>query len=266
MKDIAAKEGNKSLIEKSINFSEVKSSEQLSSPKSKKSIAKKTYPTSSQSPIRGESAVTGKSSAPSISGKLENLIPPSDDINSTVMPSMTVKIENLLPADSSRPSTVTVKLENLSSSGSVISTVTPTTFDGEGLPVSFNANTEQLSSSSLHTSDVHPDCHMPASYSECFINEYQEYPGIIGSSEEERYSHDVPSNYATPTITADSSLSKDVDLTDSEKEEMKGWPELLMQSVQHVLDAISGVRALETRVAHTELGYAGTFDCVAKYK
>ena len=41
---------------------------------------------------------------------------------------------------------------------------------------------------------------------------------------------------------------------------------LLMQSIEHVLINISDITALETPVVHLELGYAGTLDCVAKYK
>ena len=39
-----------------------------------------------------------------------------------------------------------------------------------------------------------------------------------------------------------------------------------LQSVQHVLEDISEVHALESGLTHPELGYAGTVDCIAKYK
>ena len=39
-----------------------------------------------------------------------------------------------------------------------------------------------------------------------------------------------------------------------------------MDSVEHVLKDISHVRALESVVTHFELGYTGTFDCLAEYK
>lgn len=41
---------------------------------------------------------------------------------------------------------------------------------------------------------------------------------------------------------------------------------LLMQSIEHVLNDVSDVLALETPVVHFELGYAGTLDCMAKYR
>nr|XP_045012212.1 mitochondrial genome maintenance exonuclease 1 isoform X2 [Jaculus jaculus] len=39
-----------------------------------------------------------------------------------------------------------------------------------------------------------------------------------------------------------------------------------MESVQHILKDISGVRALESAVQHESLKYAGLLDCVAKYQ
>ena len=39
-----------------------------------------------------------------------------------------------------------------------------------------------------------------------------------------------------------------------------------LESVQHVLADISEVRALESVVAHVELGYAGMCDCIATYR
>ena len=39
-----------------------------------------------------------------------------------------------------------------------------------------------------------------------------------------------------------------------------------VKSVQHVLEQISCVLALESVVTHHELGYTGTFDCVVKYR
>lgn len=39
-----------------------------------------------------------------------------------------------------------------------------------------------------------------------------------------------------------------------------------MQSVEHVLSDITDIQALEGTVSHYELGYTGTFDCVAKYR
>ena len=41
---------------------------------------------------------------------------------------------------------------------------------------------------------------------------------------------------------------------------------IYLQSVEHILEDITDVYALESVVAHIELGYTGTFDCVAKYK
>ena len=39
-----------------------------------------------------------------------------------------------------------------------------------------------------------------------------------------------------------------------------------LQSVQHVLADISDVYVLESAVAHMELGYSGTCDCIATYR
>ena len=39
-----------------------------------------------------------------------------------------------------------------------------------------------------------------------------------------------------------------------------------MQSVEHILADIGEIKALETSVAHMQLGYMGTFDCLAEYK
>ena len=39
-----------------------------------------------------------------------------------------------------------------------------------------------------------------------------------------------------------------------------------LQSVQHVLADISEVYVLESAVAHMELGYSGTCDCIATYR
>ena len=39
-----------------------------------------------------------------------------------------------------------------------------------------------------------------------------------------------------------------------------------LRSVQHVLEEVSEVWALESVVAHLELGYSGTCDCIATYR
>ena len=39
-----------------------------------------------------------------------------------------------------------------------------------------------------------------------------------------------------------------------------------MESVEHVLQQITSVLALESVVTHYELGYTGTFDCVVNYR
>ena len=39
-----------------------------------------------------------------------------------------------------------------------------------------------------------------------------------------------------------------------------------MASVEHVLQQISSVLAIESVVTHYELGYTGTFDCVVNYR
>ena len=50
------------------------------------------------------------------------------------------------------------------------------------------------------------------------------------------------------------------------KPDRKGSITLLMQSIDHVLSDISEVVTLERPVVHFELGYVGTFDCIAKYR
>ncbi|CAH2253237.1 mitochondrial genome maintenance exonuclease 1 [Pelobates cultripes] len=46
------------------------------------------------------------------------------------------------------------------------------------------------------------------------------------------------------------------------QEELSGY----LASVQHVLGDIVGVKSLESAVCHSELGYLGLVDCVAKYR
>ena len=53
---------------------------------------------------------------------------------------------------------------------------------------------------------------------------------------------------------------------ENEEANRKKALELLMESIQHVLADITDVQALETKVTHLELGYSGTFDCIARYK
>lgn len=49
--------------------------------------------------------------------------------------------------------------------------------------------------------------------------------------------------------------------------EPKVWKDSgFIESVQHVLEDISGVRALESAVHHSDLQYLGLMDCVAKYQ
>ena len=67
------------------------------------------------------------------------------------------------------------------------------------------------------------------------------------------------------TSLLDTTSSLEEQQTDTRKEnseEDHGY----LQSVQHVLQNISDVHALERVTIHKELGYTGTFDCVAKYK
>lgn len=42
--------------------------------------------------------------------------------------------------------------------------------------------------------------------------------------------------------------------------------DVYMQSVEHVLKDIGRVITMEAAVAHFELGYMGTFDCLAEYQ
>lgn len=50
--------------------------------------------------------------------------------------------------------------------------------------------------------------------------------------------------------------------TSSPHEVISGY----MKSVEHILKDIGSVYALESVVTHIDLGYTGTFDCLAEYK
>lgn len=52
----------------------------------------------------------------------------------------------------------------------------------------------------------------------------------------------------------------------NEEEKEEHIPARYMESVEHILDDIGEVKALETSIAHFSLGYVGTFDCLANYK
>lgn len=80
----------------------------------------------------------------------------------------------------------------------------------------------------------------------------------------------VSTNSHTPTDKNDQTELKEVsgsggDVAEKE-DDAKDVDALFMKSMEHVLQDISDIKALETRVVHFELGYMGTFDCVAKYK
>ncbi len=50
------------------------------------------------------------------------------------------------------------------------------------------------------------------------------------------------------------------------EDSLSGSSDGYMKSVEHVLSDIGTVYALESLVTHMELGYTGTFDCLAEYK
>ena len=58
------------------------------------------------------------------------------------------------------------------------------------------------------------------------------------------------------------------DSTRTDKQELQGSlsGSGYLESVQHVVEDLSEVCALENALSHPELGYAGTVDCIAKYK
>lgn len=51
-----------------------------------------------------------------------------------------------------------------------------------------------------------------------------------------------------------------------EEKDQEHAPARYMESVEHILDDIGEVKALETSIANFSLGYVGTFDCLANYK
>ncbi|XP_072533507.1 mitochondrial genome maintenance exonuclease 1 [Salminus brasiliensis] len=59
-------------------------------------------------------------------------------------------------------------------------------------------------------------------------------------------------------LTDDNSPKDDVECS----EEVSGY----LQSISHVLEDVTGVRAIESAVAHQSLQYLGVVDCVAMYK
>ncbi|XP_036403115.1 mitochondrial genome maintenance exonuclease 1 [Megalops cyprinoides] len=58
-------------------------------------------------------------------------------------------------------------------------------------------------------------------------------------------------------------MSEEVPATDTEPSELVAG---YIESVQHVLEDISGVRAIESAVQHQSLNYLGMVDCVAQYR
>lgn len=79
---------------------------------------------------------------------------------------------------------------------------------------------------------------------------------------------------AEPPATSDSGSDRDEEASNRDEEASDRNEEASdeplasqhMQSVEHVLRDIGRVVALETPVAHLELGYVGTFDCLAEYQ
>lgn len=78
---------------------------------------------------------------------------------------------------------------------------------------------------------------------------------------------------AKEVLTGEDALEEDPaekESTTDDLESQDGAQELLppryMQSVEHVLDDIGEVKALEASTAHLSLGYVGTFDCLAEYR
>lgn len=81
---------------------------------------------------------------------------------------------------------------------------------------------------------------------------------------------DHPEDHIDSSIT-DSTI-KDVRKSESESttervSKQAGNNEYMyMKSVEHVLNDVSNVCAIESLVSHMELGYTGTFDCLAEYR
>lgn len=60
----------------------------------------------------------------------------------------------------------------------------------------------------------------------------------------------------------ESILAPEGDLKEREENLESGY----IESVQHILKDVSGVRALESAVQHETLKYVGLLDCVAEYQ
>lgn len=56
------------------------------------------------------------------------------------------------------------------------------------------------------------------------------------------------------------------DKTPSERDECPPEVQGYLQSISHVLDDVSMVRAIESTVQHGTLNYLGVADCVAHYR
>ena len=75
-----------------------------------------------------------------------------------------------------------------------------------------------------------------------------------------------PIETTPPLVTTSSLEEQQTDTQTSQSQENSEEDSGYLQSVRHVLQDISDVHALEGVTVHKELGYTGTFDCVAKYK
>ncbi len=84
--------------------------------------------------------------------------------------------------------------------------------------------------------------------------------------EGERETEQSPLGLETSTRPVEASSLEDGQTQLREPVTQDAQTSRLLKSVQHVLDDITEVVALETVVTHLSLGYMGTCDCISQYR